>query len=78
MDTLKLISSLAMKNDRRIVMLVIDGLGGAPHAQTFRTELESARTPTLDELARRSLCGLSVPVDYGITPGSGQIGRAHV
>jgi len=71
MDTLKLISSLAMKNDRRIVMLVIDGLGGAPHAHTFRTELESARIPTLDELARRSLCGLSVPVDYGITPGSG-------
>jgi 2,3-bisphosphoglycerate-independent phosphoglycerate mutase len=36
-----------------------------------QTELESARTPNLDALARKSVCGLLDPVGYGITPGSG-------
>lgn len=60
-----------MKNDKKVVMLVIDGLGGAPYFGKDKTELEVANIPNFDEIARNSLCGLSIPVDYGITPGSG-------
>lgn len=55
----------------KIVFLVMDGLGGLPHQETGRTELESARTPNLDRLARASALGLSTPVSPGIAPGSG-------
>ena len=54
----------------KIVLLVIDGVGGLPHAKTGKTELESARKPNLNRIARDSLCGLIDPVDPGITPGS--------
>ena len=35
----------------RILLVVIDGLGGLPHSKTGRSELETARLPHLDELA---------------------------
>lgn len=54
----------------KIVLLVIDGVGGLPHAKTGKTELESARKPNLTRIARDSLCGLIDPVGPGITPGS--------
>ena len=54
----------------KIVLLVIDGLGGLPHPQTRKTELESARKPNLNRIARDSICGLIDPVSPGITPGS--------
>jgi 2,3-bisphosphoglycerate-independent phosphoglycerate mutase len=54
-----------------IIMLVMDGLGGLPHPDTGRTELESAATPHLDALAARSSLGMLAPVGQGITPGSG-------
>jgi len=54
----------------KIVLLVIDGLGGLPDQQTGKTELEAAHTPNLDALAVKSICGLSEPVGPGITPGS--------
>lgn len=55
----------------KIIMLVADGLGGAPHPETSRSELESASTPNLDALARESSGGRTVPVLPGIAPGSG-------
>jgi 2,3-bisphosphoglycerate-independent phosphoglycerate mutase len=54
-----------------IVYLVLDGLGGLPHEETGRTELETAETPNLDRLAARSALGLITPVFPGIAPGSG-------
>src|SRR5918911_3015934 len=55
----------------KIVLLVADGLGGLPLSPGGKTELETARTPNLDACAREGVCGLSVPVLPGITPGSG-------
>ncbi len=55
----------------KIVLLVADGLGGLPLEPGGKTELETAHTPNLDACAREGVCGLSVPVLPGITPGSG-------
>ncbi|MEW6105089.1 MAG: 2,3-bisphosphoglycerate-independent phosphoglycerate mutase [Bacillota bacterium] len=68
---IEVIKSLAQKTDSKIVMAIVDGLGGLPHPDTGRTTLESARTPNLDALATKSSCGLVEPVGIGITPGSG-------
>src|SRR5439155_21640398 len=55
----------------KIVLLVADGLGGLPMEAGGKTELESARTPNLDAFVREGICGMSLPVLPGITPGSG-------
>lgn len=65
----EIIKSLVQKNNTKIFMIVLDGLGGLPF--DGRTELETARIPNLDILAKTSATGLHVPVAYGITPGSG-------
>ena len=67
----ELVRELAEKNGSKIVMIVADGLGGLPLEPCGRTELETAKTPNLDAMARRGTSGLSVPVLPGITPGSG-------
>lgn len=68
---LDLVRELAQEADTKIVLFVMDGLGGLPHPETGRTELEAAWTPHLDNIARDSSCGFTVPVGIGITPGSG-------
>ncbi len=65
------IADVCQPTPSKVVMLVVDGLGGAPHPETGRSELEEANIPNLDALASRSACGLTLPVLPGITPGSG-------
>lgn len=65
------VTKLAVKNDKKIVLLVFDGLGGLPHPELKKTELEIAKHEYLDGLARKADCGLHDPVAPGITPGSG-------
>src|SRR5919202_4385626 len=71
MNLHELIAELREPNSTRIVLLVADGLGGLPLEPGGKTELEVARTPNLDACAREGVCGLSIPVLPGITPGSG-------
>ncbi len=68
---LDFIKKLVKKNNSKIVMLVMDGIGGLPLNSEGKTELEKASTPNLDNLAKKSICGLHIPVKNGITPGSG-------
>jgi len=67
---LELLRELSVPNDTKILLLVIDGLGGLPN-ETGRSELEAAHIPHLDRLAQESMCGLTIPVAHGVTPGSG-------
>ncbi len=64
-----ILSSLVVQNESKLLMVVIDGLGGLP--VQGRTELEAAKHPNLDRLTAKSVCGLIDPISYGITPGSG-------
>jgi 2,3-bisphosphoglycerate-independent phosphoglycerate mutase len=68
---LDLIKPLVVRNASKIVLAVADGLGGLPVEPGGPTELEAAATPNLDALVRDNVCGLSLPVRPGITPGSG-------
>ncbi len=63
--------SLVQADGGKIVMLILDGLGGLPVHPHGVTELEHARTPNLDRLVQEGMTGLSVPVRTGIEPGSG-------
>ena len=58
-------------SDAKIVLLVVDGLGGLPHPATGKSELETAQLPNLDALAKGGTCGLMSPLGAGFTPGSG-------
>jgi 2,3-bisphosphoglycerate-independent phosphoglycerate mutase len=68
MDTT--VRALATRSPKRIVLLVMDGLGGLPREPGGKTELETARTPHLDALAAVSECGMHLPIGFGMTPGS--------
>jgi len=65
----ELAEQLAVQNDRKIVLAILDGLGGVPRER--KTELEAASIPNLNRLAAQSSLGLSTPIAPGITPGSG-------
>ena len=69
MDRLELIRNLKQPSDEKIVLLVLDGLGGVQ--KNRKTELEAAKTPNMDRLIKVSEAGLMTPIMPGITPGSG-------
>ena len=71
MTNLEFIRKLVIPAETKIVFLVMDGIGGLPMREGGPTELEAAHTPNLDALAARSICGCTVPIAPGITPGSG-------
>jgi 2,3-bisphosphoglycerate-independent phosphoglycerate mutase len=71
MDIHALTRQLFVKNESKIVMYVADGLGGLPQQPGGLTELETANTPNLDRLVKEGVCGGSIPVAPGISPGSG-------
>ena len=71
MMNLEIIKEISITSPEKIVMLVLDGLGGIPNPTTGKTELETARIPNLDAIAAKGICGLSDPIAPGITPGSG-------
>jgi 2,3-bisphosphoglycerate-independent phosphoglycerate mutase len=64
------LASLATGTGSRILLVVVDGLGGMADTE-HGTELEEAATPNLDRLAEEGVTGLLEPVGPGITPGSG-------
>ena len=53
------IKTLAQPTPSKIILLVLDGLGGLPRTETGKTELETARLPNFNQLAVKSICGLS-------------------
>ncbi len=62
---------LVQTADTRILFYILDGLGGTTFPGRGLTELQAARTPNLDQLARNGETGLMVPVLPGVAPGSG-------
>ena len=67
---LDLIRRLSAPNDTKVLLCVLDGLGGMPGPRG-RTELETAHPRHLDRLAAEGVSGQTIPVGYGITTGSG-------
>ncbi|MFQ5922665.1 MAG: 2,3-bisphosphoglycerate-independent phosphoglycerate mutase [Anaerolineales bacterium] len=71
MDLLELMSQLHRPSSAKIILLVLDGLGGLPIQPGGTTALEAAATPNLDRLAQEGATGQTIPVLHGVTPGSG-------
>lgn len=71
MANFELLSQLLHDTGGKILLLVMDGLGGLPLTPDGLTELEAAHTPNMDKLAKEGSTGLSIPVARGIAPGSG-------
>ncbi|MSQ35533.1 MAG: 2,3-bisphosphoglycerate-independent phosphoglycerate mutase [Dehalococcoidia bacterium] len=65
-----LIRRLSVPSDTKVLLCVLDGLGGLPGPRG-RTELEEAYPQHLDRLVEQGTLGQTLPVGYGITPGSG-------
>ena len=65
------LNEIVQPTQSKIIFLVVDGLGGLPHPESGKSELETAQLPNLDRIAKDSACGLTTPVLPGITPGSG-------
>ena len=56
----ELIDTLIVKNQSKIVFLIMDGLGGLPMPGRDETELEAAHTPNLDALAKNPYAACSI------------------
>ena len=62
---------LATEDGGKILLLVMDGLGGLPLTPDGKTELEAAKTPNMDAIAKTGSLGMTIPVSRGVAPGSG-------
>jgi len=71
MANLDLMRRLTLDKGGKIILLVMDGLGGLPREQGGPTELEAAHTPNMDRLAKEGSLGMTIPVARGVAPGSG-------
>ncbi len=70
MNKFQLIQNMAVDNGSKIVLLLLDGLGGLPMESGGPTELEAAYTPNMDALLSKASLGLSNVVSPGFSPGS--------
>ena len=71
MADFNLMRQLTKTEGGKIILLVLDGLGGLPKGEHSQTSLEYAKTPNMDRLATEGCLGLSHPIARGVTPGSG-------
>ena len=67
----EILNTLIVKNNSKIIYLIMDGLGGLPQKTGGKTELETAQTPNMDKLAEEGILALLDPIGHGMTPGSG-------
>jgi 2,3-bisphosphoglycerate-independent phosphoglycerate mutase len=70
MNIQKIMKQISHATNSKIVLAILDGLGGLPHPDLGKTELETAFTPNLDALTGSGITGLVHPIAPGITPGS--------
>jgi 2,3-bisphosphoglycerate-independent phosphoglycerate mutase len=68
---LEYLHSLLHPSESKIVLMVMDGLGGLPIEPGGPTELEAANKPNMNRLAAEGTLGQVIPIRPGITPGSG-------
>lgn len=71
MANFELTRRLATEDGGKILLLVMDGLGGLPLTPDGKTELEAANTPNMDAIAKTGSLGMTIPVARGVAPGSG-------
>ncbi len=71
MADFQLMRQLQQTGTTKIVLLIMDGLGGMGMETGGSSELEAAKTPHMDHLASEGTLGQIVPIRLGITPGSG-------
>lgn len=70
MDLFPVLKELAQKTPSKILLIVLDGVGGFPWS-LGAPRARAAKTPNLDRLAEESALGLLTPVYPGLAPGSG-------